>query len=247
MIKHQTIELPTDNGERLDVHIYNCQLDKGVNILKAEGLEEITARDLADIRLTAGPDHYITKRGAFVAETIIYLHNGNILLTDRNRSPILKDATKAVELHRKHEEFYLDEKIVNELCECAEVDTEKAIKSGVILIPKKEIQKEIPVLRLDKKPLTRFLFRDLAGQYGHLLKEGGVDSLPLHALDAMYSTTVKAPFARALYVHLFWEWFYLGSNDPMDFKSSICADKWIEPNYWGVWGLKRMPTAKRKL
>ena len=195
--------IPAGEKELLAVYSHVDPFDKGVSALRKEGLELITARDLAYVRLLGGAKSPMSREWTWVAENFNYFPNGDILIASKKYSPLLRKGSpeEATECRRQGKEFYLDKKIAKELCERAEVDPTLAIKSGVLLLHRKAVKSEIPSTALKDAPLMYFLFKDTAKQYGQFLKENNIDSVPTYFVDADYAKKQKQPFGRALWVN----------------------------------------------
>ena len=186
-------------GERLEVYSHAGPFDKGIAALKAEGLELITARELAEARILGGSDHPVSREGLWVAEHPIYRNNkqADVLVVDGAHSQLLKHPVEATDAHRDGKEFYIDQKVVGELREQATPDG----KHGVLLLPRQAIRKAIAVEALADDAYARFLFRDLAGQYGQFLKDAGIMEVSVYVVDAGHAREQKQPFGRALWVY----------------------------------------------
>ncbi|MBU2637391.1 MAG: hypothetical protein KJ955_00270 [Nanoarchaeota archaeon] len=217
-----------ESGEILEAHFHNgFHPAKDIIALKAEGLEVITAMELAEARIASkdippvvreiwspqfncvagkirAPGSPILTDMFFLAENFNYMLNGDILVASREYSPILRFPEKAQERHKYGKEFYLDDAIVNELMAHAETDPKKAIKSGVLRIQgwrgglADRYFMELPTMYLAGYPLAQFLFRNFAGPYGRFLNSLGETSIPVAAAHSNYATRQEKPFARPL-------------------------------------------------
>jgi len=204
------LTLPAGEKEQLEIYTtYPGSFGQGIATLKEKGLALITTCELAEARMLGGVKNPISTVWSWVAENFNYLPSGEILIASREYNPFLKNAAflknvkESEQYGRQCREFYLDKKLVKELREHAEVDLEKAVKSGVLLLSRKSVKSEIPCASLNDEPLTYFLFRDAAKQYGQFLKEYGLDSVPLYFADddSAYveaSKKQKQPFGRVL-------------------------------------------------
>jgi len=227
--------LAVNDKEQLDVYSHVGPFDKGVAALKAEGLELITARELAEARILGGHDHPVSKEWTWVAEHPIYLTDkqADVLVVDRAHSQLLKHPAEATAAHQRDEEFYLDQKVVGELREQATPDG----KHGVLLLPRQAIRKAIAVEALADDAYTQFLFRDLAGQYGLFLKDAGIKKVPVYVVDAGHAREQKQPFGRALWVY-----------DLLDGRSGLYGDlDVLHYNDGRVRGVRRVPATAQEM
>jgi hypothetical protein len=211
--------IPAGEKEQLDIYTHMGSFDKGIAALNKERLAIWTARDLAEARMLGSAKHQVSREWSWVGENFNYLPNGAILVASRDYNPILQNPEEATDCHRNDKEFYLDNKIAKELRERAEKDPEKALKTGVLLLPRNSVKSEIPSTAFKDEPLTYFLFRDTAKPYGQFLKENGIDSVPVYVVDADYAKKQKQAFGRALWVHYLDDWSLLDGYDILHFNS----------------------------
>ncbi|MEM4247007.1 MAG: hypothetical protein QXF14_01665 [Candidatus Woesearchaeota archaeon] len=192
--------IPAGDKEQIEVYSHIGPFDKGIAVLNKEKLAIWTASDLAEARMLGGAKHPVSREWSWVGENFNYLPDGDILVASRDYNPILKNPEQATDCHRSGKEFYLDKRIAKDLRERAEKNPEKAVKSGVLLLPRNAVESEIPSTALKDEPLTRFLFRDTAKPYGQFLKENGINSVPVYVVDADYAKNQKQALGRALWV-----------------------------------------------
>jgi len=201
---YSTANIMEKSPENIKIVQAEWPLEKALANLQKKGATLITAEQLAAARIRLGKDHPISMSGILVAENCNYLPNGDLLIASSDYNPILKHPKKVTPAsHPKHRVFSLDTKILKELRERAEKNPEKAIKSGVLFVPKKAIKYEVPVFDLENYAITQFLFRKQAHPYWQFLSSNGTPSMPLW-LDytaAVYAKKQKKPFARPLCVH----------------------------------------------
>ncbi len=188
--------IPAGEKEQLDVYSHVGPFDEGVSALKKEGFSLITARELAEARLLGGVKIPVSREWTWVAENFNYLPTGEILIASRDYNPLLKNAEEATACNRAGKKFYLNQKLAKELRERAEADPEKAMKSGVLLLPQKAVKSEILSSALKDEPLTYFLFRDTAKLYGQFLKENDINSVPVY-----HAKKQRSVFGLALWVN----------------------------------------------
>lgn len=163
-------------GKVLELYEANGDFDKCVEELKAEGLELITAKELAEARMIGGTNSFACKNWSWIAENFNYLPNGDILFASKEFSPLLNYpslANQATDCHRQHREFYLNDEAVESLLEGTKQ------KGGVLYLKRKDVPLYIPSSAFGKEAVTAFLFGDEAGNYGHFLNENKVKNVQL--------------------------------------------------------------------
>ena len=183
----------------MEVYTHVGPFDEGIAALKAEGLELITARELAEARILGGSDHPVSIDASRVAEHPLYLidKQADILVMDKAHSQLWLDPVGVTDAHRRGKEFYLHQSVANKLREQATLDGEH----GVLLLPRNALRESVPVEALADDAYARFLFKDLAGQYGRFLKDAGIDEIPVCGILANYAREQEQPFNRALWVY----------------------------------------------
>lgn len=195
-------------GGRVYAHV--GPFDRGITALRNDGFALSSARDIAEEKLLDHHHHpLITDFQILVAENFNYFPNGDILIASRAYNPLLKTgaAEKATDCHRNGNEFYLDEQVARDLFERAELDPEKALRSGVLALPRTAIKGdllEIPTTAFKEEPVTYFLFRDVAKPYGRFLKDADVDKIPVFVVDENYAKKQERPFSRAFFLDPLW-------------------------------------------
>ncbi|MBI4441702.1 hypothetical protein HY639_06035, partial [Candidatus Woesearchaeota archaeon] len=172
------IKYTIPKGERLTVYEKSGDFDEAYAALQKKGVQLMTAAELAEARIRAGPKHPFSTSGCWVAENYNYLPNGEILIASRDSNPILKQPKQATDAHRSGKEFYLAEAAVKELRERATEDVEKAFTSGVLLVPRKNVKAQFPTHAFADEAVTYFLFRQQAKPYGEFLAAQGIVELP---------------------------------------------------------------------
>jgi hypothetical protein len=224
--------IPAGEKEQLDIYTHIGSFDKGIAALNKEKLAIWTARDLAEARMLGGANHQLSREWSWVGENFNYLPSGEILIASRDYNPILQNAEEATDCHRNGKEFYLNNKIAKDLRERAEKDPEKAIKSGVLLLPRNAVKGELPSTALKDEPLTYFLFRDTAKPYGQFLKENGIDSVPVYVVDAAHAKKQKQALVRALWV------------DDLFSRSFLVGYDYLHSSIGRVRGVRRVPAER---
>ncbi len=184
-------------GEVLEVYQAEGAFDICVDKLKADGLELMTARQLAEARILGGANHPVSKSWSWVAESFNYI-DGYILIASKTFNPLLQYpsfAKQATDCHRKGEEFFLNDVIVGYLLEGA--------KNGKVLqLKRKDVPNNIPTNAFSKEPfkrITDFLFGDKAEEYGCFLRANEIKKVPLYVVDKADAKKRSKAFSRALW------------------------------------------------
>jgi hypothetical protein len=189
------ISSKTEEITTIDLVSYGGTFGEGVTALKEEGLELITTQDLAEARILGGPNTVLSKCSACTSEGIIYLpERKEYLVVDRINNPILRKPMEASAAESRDRLFYPEQEVVDELRGQARRDG----KNGVLLLPRKEIKDRIPVEALADKPLTRFLFRNLAEEYGRFLKSIDSNNIGIDIAALARAGNERQNFARVL-------------------------------------------------
>lgn len=141
--------------------------DKGVSFengrdaLEKEGYRIISLEEQAGLRIQEGSEAAISRYGNWVKEGVIYVPKKGIFLT--KESPIMNNSVKKENAPRKDGGFYL---------------TGKQVKSA-LADSVKITETEIPVSNFINNELTRYAFGKYAKSYGGLLKQNGIESMPI--------------------------------------------------------------------
>ncbi len=116
----------------LEVHSYRGSFVDGLAALKQRGLELITSEELAEIKTRVVPStHRIQNEKTWLAESYVYLPNGDVMIVSREHNPILNNVKKAKISDEKNVEFYRDNKIFSS----AQADEEeRPIGGGAVII-----------------------------------------------------------------------------------------------------------------
>ena len=140
--------------------------------------------------------------GSWVGEGLFYRRSGDILVASRDYNLLLKNPQQATADNSKGSEYFSNTREEKTLLERAERDPDEALKSGVLLLLRKDIPNAIPVSALDEHPYSRFLAKSQAKPYGELL-HGAADikEIPVYIVGADYAKKQKAAFGRALWVN----------------------------------------------
>ncbi len=157
--------------------------------------EELAAARVSDAAAKGGwKKSELCTMGCYVGENFNYLPNGEIIVAKTRYNPILQNPKEATDCHRSGNEFYLSQKVLEQLQDLAEKNLDDAIKSGVLLLERKEI---IPIYtsRPFSSKLGIFLFYKQLQPYCSFCKDAEIDQITVSITDAK-----ERAFARALWV-----------------------------------------------
>jgi hypothetical protein len=170
--------------------IVHAPLDMASSALQSNGFEFITAPQNTDFRVQQGVkgiSSYVCRVGNYVSNAVIYTREGNYLVT---RSPLLLSPQQATELSRSGREF------------CFNKDVSEELMHNAIHFPLRDT--EIPTNRFDSEPLTVRVFGEgdvkKATEYGKLLQELGIISIPVEPVTPDHVRSVGTIFARQLFL-----------------------------------------------
>lgn len=161
--------------------------DLAKKALESESYDVISLPINAELRIKQGKEAYISQNGNWVREGVIYVPGkGNKLV--RN-SPILYSAQEATQAHRQGMEFYTTNEAVK-----------KALEDFVDFPLN---NKDIPTNRFNTDSLTVWAFgagdAKKAQAYGDFLKDSGINSMSVYAVDKNYVNEQNSPFVRQLW------------------------------------------------
>ncbi|MBI4158941.1 hypothetical protein HY500_01635 [Candidatus Woesearchaeota archaeon] len=141
-----------------------ANFDKGKEVLEQEDYRIISLRENAQLRMQEGKDAFVSRKGNWVREGVIYVPKRGVFLT-RN-SPIMANAQEATDCHRNEQEFYLtNHQIEESLVDSVELS-----------------DKPIQTNRFAEDPITVYAFGDIAEQYGQFLENAGIKEMPVSLL-----------------------------------------------------------------
>lgn len=143
--------------------------DRCINRFKECGFNLTSIEELAELRLCGGYEHAVSKHTLWIAESLNYLDEKNLVVASRDYNQLLKNPEAATSVHREQKEVKLDDTFAKELRERAETDPDKAIKSGVLLVQQKSLE-NISIDALAENPTTIFMFRSTANAYAKFCK-----------------------------------------------------------------------------
>jgi hypothetical protein len=188
------VELQFGNLEMLFVE---KPFDPALADIKSAGGQLATAQQVAQARRVADFKSSAWQRGSWTAANLVYAPGEDFVIwTLPSYSPIPKHPIEATEAHRAGKEYLIVEKEISELLEKA-----KSGKEQSVYVDKRTENFEIPVSKLHKDNLTKFLFKEDAQPYAGRLEEDGIENVPVWLVDSNHVKEQKAPFARALWLH----------------------------------------------
>lgn len=158
-----TITQDVSNGKLHSAFIGDkgVSFEKGREFLEQEGYRIISLEEQARLRIQEGSEAAISRYGNWVKEGVIYVPKKGIFLT--KKSPIMNNSIKKENAPRKDGSFYL----TAEQVKLALTDSVKITET------------EIPVSDFASNELTKYAFGKYAKSYGGLLKQNGVESMPI--------------------------------------------------------------------
>jgi len=187
----KTFEVVTSSDGRYNA----CYAELGNNGLTAE---DMAMKKLAQARLLAGDANDLWQRGSWTSNGLVYVPNGDMLVTAPKYTPFLKNLDKAVAEHIAGRENYVNDEF-QELMDNAKANAADAVKSGVLLLKRQGPMQPLPVGSFGDMPVTYFLFEELASQYGSALASKGITAVPLRVESEEYARRQNRPFSRALW------------------------------------------------
>ena len=190
----KTFEVVTSSDGRYNA----CYAELGNNGLTAE---DMAMKKLAQARLLAGDANDLWQRGSWTSNGLVYVPNGDMLVTAPKYTPFLRNLDKAVAEHIAGRENYVNDEF-QELMDNAKANAADAVKSGVLLLKRQGPMQPLPVGSFGDMPVTYFLFEELASQYGSALASKGITAVPLRVESEEYARRQNRPFSRALWAGL---------------------------------------------
>jgi len=149
--------------EGMDSVYVERPFDEAKKELEDNGYHIVSLEEFAKLRIAKGKEHHVSNYGSYAKEGFLYVPQKGIFLV--KDSPILTNAKKATECHRKGKEFYL----INE-------QVEEALANSVQF----KNSKSIPTNRFAEDERTAFAFGETAKDYGQFLKEAGIKKMPVY-------------------------------------------------------------------
>ncbi len=198
-----------DGKKSLEIGTSQGSFDQSYPTLLKAGFRFHSAEQEARARKLSERDSCVNRSGTYVNITHIYQpkDSGIVLIVYGKHNPILANPTEAANAHRNGKEFYVN---VDKLTDLAERNPKKAIKSGVLALPR-PMKKgmfdsseanpfEVSVDKLAENPYFAFTLRDEAKPYGQFLKSTGIKSVPVYLVNEADTKKESNPFARLLWV-----------------------------------------------
>ena len=190
MIYNLQEEATVDNLGK--IFYISAPFNQALDILKKNRINHpITARDLAYARIQEGKHSSLSTNDSYVKEGSLFIpksENKRYLVRD---SFVLKDVDNATDHHAHNQEYFLEEKVVNDYLQ-------KQSKSNDLFIVKD--LSPIPTNRFDQEAITNWLFQDQAKDYGLFLKDAKIKQLSFYLNSDDYIDKQKAPFANQLWL-----------------------------------------------
>ncbi len=183
--------------------------NEGINSLREKG-SLIRLRDLGFSRIFSTGDvrNYLHLNGTYVRKSVIFYKDYSPIFLSYS---ILLDSDyfldKAVEAHSKKTEFLIEERFYKKMLERAKTEQNKPLEERNSFIFKGEPEYEdenrnyfIPTNKLKEREITRWFYKDVVKDYGELLKEEGIDRMPIWFPKPEYLLGIEQPFLRQVWV-----------------------------------------------
>lgn len=168
--------IPLIKPSKAEVAYAVGDLSNAKNALEANGYRIASVEEIAKARIEQGRDADVSKFSGWTREGLIYTRKTGMFLT--KNSPIMANAKEATDCHRNKNEFYLNQK-----------QLEQAMGDSV-----RVTDELIPTNRFGENEVTIYLFGKISEKYGEFLKDAGIKEMPI------YLTNPKEnPFARPLW------------------------------------------------
>ena len=151
-----------ESQELSSAHI-GASFDVGKTKLEKQGYEIISFRDYAMLSIQEGRGAFISQRGNWVIEGVVYVPKKGRFFT--KNSPVMDNPLEAVYAQINEGEFYINDEQI-----------ERALENS-IQIPYNI--KNISVKEFGEEPITIFCFKDMAKKYGEFLEEAGITGMRL--------------------------------------------------------------------
>jgi len=149
----------------------------GRKILEETGLFLISGNEHAYLGYRAAKDSNFFKTGNWIKESCAWIPGEGVFLT--RYSPFIEFPNIGEEFHSECKDFNLNETLIKKALEdCVKVENHKILTN-----------------EFNKKPETKFLFREYARDYGNKLREIGIYSVSIYVPDSG-----DIAFARPLWV-----------------------------------------------
>jgi hypothetical protein len=167
--------------------------DHGIKFLAQHKAAFSSCPEFAGARIGLGLKHHLNSNGYWVAESMNYLSNGDILVSKILQNQIIPEI--ATDCHRNGKEFYLEKRVWEQLQDLAKRNPADALSSGVLLLKRREV-KPIDTSRPYDNKLGIFLFEKQLRPYCAFCKEAEISQIPVEVAEKK-----KRAFARQLYIY----------------------------------------------
>lgn len=176
------------NGKDVKSAYVCAPFDEAKAQLEKVNYAVITPKEFARLRMAKRENHSVSLNGAYTSMGDVMIPKKGRYLT--NFSLVMEKPIEATQAHREAREFAVS----NE-------DAERALASGSVVVP--YAQSSVPTNRFGEDPITRFLFGELAQDYGTFLKESRyeIQEMPLIFDSEATINAQKTPFANQLWLH----------------------------------------------
>lgn len=183
-------------------HLSKCISDweQCAYFLEKNNLEIITARQLAELRMEHGKDSTYCREETWVGEAFVYQPDGSLLIVPKESNLLLANAKEARNLEKIGAEFMLPhEGYLRTLDTC-------------LFLSRRNIPDKIRVEDFGSNPVTCFLFKDLAADYGKFLKKIGLKGIALSTCSERYARKQNHNFIRSMWMDHVKTYVYRGNH-----------------------------------
>jgi len=187
--------------------------NEGICVLREEGFDAISLRDLAFGRLYAGKStrDFLRKNGTRTKEAVLYSGRDLLFLFD---SPLLRQnegLDAAVSATRLGQEIYFTDDFFEETKKTAKKDSHRLYKNRIVVFPnRRELRYQdktgnmiLPCFRIHEFTIPNWAFKDVAEDYAQLMLKEGINNLPIWIPDKDYLSTTHQPFLRQIWICCF--------------------------------------------
>ena len=201
MAKTQNLpQIHVDVKPRMIYSAYaEAPFDFAKEALESNNYRIISLEENARLRMQEGRNHDVSRYGNWTREGFVYIPSKGIFLT--KNSPIMDFPQEATQCHRKGREFYLNnDQIEKSLADAVEIPANI---------------KPIPTKRFGDDNITRYIFGEVAKQYGEFLINSGINEMPIWLANISDKS-----FARQM-------WF-----SGLDDRSDLVGGGGLDCDYW---------------
>jgi len=173
-----------------DVYYADAPFDEATKLFRQDGLELMSARDLAYARIQTGENSLFSGNGSWIREGVIYFPKQEDKIVLVRNSATLRNPVKATEARAQLEEFLLKKRTAKEYL--------KKVKTGDDSVYLAKDGRNIPTERFGEDELTTWLFQDQAENYGDFLNDSSVNEMPLMFDTSEHIRMQRKPYACQL-------------------------------------------------